>query len=159
MENTYTSLTYFPLPWWRILTDPAYWSLMDYWYAYWSLIDHDSFTPLLTHMPHSWLIPLLYNPLPCHVDTHRTGPRHCSLPVYKSAIWVPCSPSSDLVILSYLNTSWILPDHPLYVRLPLHRHLSIPWVSKGSSLLSTPYRLSHSRRCLLVQPYPFHLER
>src|SRR6267142_2583537 len=52
------------------------------------IIDHDSLAPLVTH-------PLTIQPL--------TLPhRHCGLPVYKSAIWVPCSLSSDLVTILYI---------------------------------------------------------
>src|SRR6267142_2655726 len=84
-----------------------------------------------------------------------------SIPVYKSAIWVPCSPSSDLVTIPYILCNNQL-DSPCSSPVCDYHFIttcSFLEVSKGASSLSTPYRLSHSRRCLLVQPYPLCLER
>jgi len=165
LSTIHTSLTHSPLPWWRILirsllipfdcllytslTHPPWpWLLITYWYADWSLMaQSSSYSFPLTLLTNPLWIPLT---LPC---------RHTRLPVYKSAIWVPCSPSSDLVIIllsPITNTSWILPIHP-YVRLPS----KVPPVHSPLSHLKGPlhwaplWQLGHSRRCLLVQPYPF----
>src|SRR6267142_2409854 len=51
---------------------------------------------IMTHSLHSLFICSTHDSSP-----YCTNPRHCGLPVYKSAIWVPCSPSSDLVTIPY----------------------------------------------------------
>src|SRR6266850_912291 len=67
-------------------------------------MDHDSFAPLMTHP----LTDTLTDPLWIY---HMLLDQPYSLLVYKSAIWVPCSPSSDLVTILYTPCNNQLDSH------------------------------------------------